>query len=195
LDYLRYPSSAFCFCPTSRRAFEKSLGFAIDNWPQSAQIGGGLEKHFLDWRANEMTSHLRQVRNALRRLNRSIQLSAAVYRSYPSCREGVGQSWGQWLQEDLVDFVCPMTYSQDLSNFRSETMAHMALPGADHRIVPGIGVSTSVSQLTPDQVIDQIRVCRELGAQGFILFDLSLTMRDRLLPILKLGTTTPHSVQ
>ena len=195
LDYLRYPSSGFCFCPTSRRAFEKSLGFTIEKWPQSAQVGGSLGKRFQDWRANEITTHVRDIRKALRQLNRSIQLSAAVYRSYPSCREGVGQDWGQWLREDLIDFVCPMTYSQDLSNFRSETMAHMSLPRAGHRIVPGIGVSTSVSQLTPDQVIDQIRVCRELGTQGFILFDLSLTMRDRLLPILKLGTTTSNSVQ
>jgi uncharacterized lipoprotein YddW (UPF0748 family) len=138
-----------------------------------------------------MTGQVRDIRQTLNGIRPGLQLSAAVYRMYPSCRESIGQDWGRWLQEDLVDFVCPMTYAEDLSNFRAETEGHQHIRGARGKVIPGIGVSTSESRLSPDQVIAQINICRELKTPGFALFDLSPTLRDRLLPILALGKAGP----
>ena len=82
-----------------------------------------------------------------------------------------------------------MTYTEDASNFRSETAGHLSHPGVGNRIVPGIGVTASESQLSADGVIEQINLLRTLGAPGFVLFDLGPTLQNEILPILGLGLT------
>ena len=187
LDYMRYPSPRHCRCPSCRRAFERALGFAVHNWPQGIHAGGSLEVRWQQWRADELTRQVRDIRRAIDEVRPGVALSAAVYRSYPSCRDAIGQDWGRWLRDGLVDFVCPMTYTDDLSNFRAETEAHLRIGGTPGRIVPGIGLLTAESRLAPDQVLAQMNVCRELGTPGFVLFDLHPTLRDDLLPILELA--------
>jgi uncharacterized lipoprotein YddW (UPF0748 family) len=189
LDYIRYPSKDYCYSPSTKKAFEKNIGYPVRNWPRGVQAGGSLADTFQAWRAKQISDFVWRVRSELRSINPSIKLSAAVFRGYPSCRDSVGQDWVEWLRHGYVDFVCPMTYTEDLSNFRSETARHLSFPGAKSRIVPGLGVTAGDSQLTPDKVIAQVRSLRELGAPGFVLFDLGPTLRNRTLPILGLGLT------
>ena len=61
-----------------------------------------------------------------------------------------------------------------------------ALPGAGNKVLPGIGVSSNESELSADQVIEQIDIARQQGAPGFVLFDLSHTLRSEILPVLTL---------
>lgn len=191
LDYVRYPGAGHCFSPVSRSAFEQWLGFPVANWPQAAQAGGSQEAKFKTWRAAQITDFVRRVRSEINAVNPSVKLSAAVYQSYPSCRDAVGQDWGDWLAKGYVDFVCPMNYTADESNFRAITARQLSLPGARNRVMPGIGVMSSESQLRADEVIAQIHAARAVGATGFVLFDLSATLRTDILPILGLGTTRP----
>jgi len=189
LDYIRYPSKDFCYSPATKKAFEKNIGHPVRNWPRGVQKGGSLEDTFRTWRAKQISDFVWRVRNELRSINPSIKLSAAVFRGYPSCRDSVGQDWVEWLKHGYVDFVCPMTYTKDLSNFKAETAQHLSFPGAKNRIVPGLGVTAGDSQLAPDEVIAQVQSLRELGAPGFVLFDLGPTLQNRTLPILRMGLT------
>ena len=189
LDYIRYPSSQYSFSPATRKAFEKSIGYPLRNWPQGVQEGGSLSDTFRTWRAKQISDFVWRVRSELQNINPSIKLSAAVFRGYPSCRDSIGQDWVEWLRHGYVDFVCPMTYTEDASNFRSETAGHLSHPGVGNRIVPGIGVTASESQLSADGVIEQINLLRTLGAPGFVLFDLGPTLQNEILPILGLGLT------
>ncbi len=189
LDYIRYPQPSACFCAGCRQRFERSVGRSVSDWPGAVQDGGALRDRWVAWRAEQITSFVRQARQRLRARYPNVQLSAAVYQRYPSCRDALGQDWGRWLAEDLVDFVAPMNYTEDLLNFRTVTREQLALPRARGRVYPGIGITSSDSQLTADQVIDQIRAARELGAEGYLLYQLSTTLRDEVLPALRLGIT------
>jgi uncharacterized lipoprotein YddW (UPF0748 family) len=189
LDYVRYPSSEYCFSPVTRKAFESDLGYPVPNWPHGVQRTGTLRTRFETWRADRITDFVEQARAVLREARPAARLSAAVYRRYPSCRESVGQDWGEWVARGIVDFVCPMNYTEDRANFVQETKEQLALRGASRRVFPGIGVASNDSRLDPDQVIVQIQAARELGAGGFVLFDLGPTVRDEVLPILARGTT------
>jgi len=191
LDYVRYPSASHCFSPVSRSSFEQWLGFPVANWPQAVQAVGAQEAKFKAWRAAQITGFVRRVRAEINANKPSVKLSAAVYQSYPSCRDSIGQDWGDWLANGDVDFVCPMNYTADESNFRTITARQLRLPGARKRIMPGIGVMSSESQLRADEVIAQIKAARAVGATGFVLFDLSSTLRTDILPILGLGITRP----
>ena len=189
LDYLRFPSSEACYCASCRTAFEHWKGTTVSGWPQGVQPGGKWYKEFRRWRASCITDFVRAVHNELRAIHPQIKLSAAVWGNYPSCADSMGQDWATWLKEETVDFVCPMNYTADLSRFSTLTHSQLALPRADGRVFPGIGVTADESQLRADQVIEQISALRKLGADGFMLFDLSHTLRVETLPALRRGLT------
>lgn len=191
LDYIRYPNADACLSPATRAAFEKKVGRRVADWPRAVQKGGVFHGEFRRWRADTITAFVRAAREQLLRINPRLQLSAAVYGNYPDCIESLGQDWGAWLKEGLVDFVCPMNYAGDVVGFTTMTERQLRLPGAAGRVLPGLGVTADEIQLGPDQVIEQILAVRRLGAPGFVLFDLSGTLRRDILPLLQLGVTRP----
>ncbi len=188
LDYARYPSARACFCDGCRKRFELWQGHAVRRWPADVQ-SGPLQQTFKAWRAAQITNFIRAASELLRRSDPKIKLSIAVYGSYPTCADQLGQDWGAWLQEGLVDFVCPMNYSANNASFDALLQRQMAMPKAAGRLFPGIGVTATESRLAPDQVIEQILQTRAKGTGGFMLFDLNRTLEKEVLPALSLGVT------
>ena len=188
LDYVRYPDANTCFCAGCRRRFGQQLGKKIHDWPKSAQ-SGKLSGKYNVWRSEQITAFVRAVQTRARKSGANIRVSAAVYPVYPRCINSIGQDWGRWLKEGLVDFVCPMDYTVNNGTFRDYVRQQSALANASGRVFPGLGVTAMESQLTPDQVIEQIRQTRAAGAGGFVLFDLNRTLEKDVLPVLRLGIT------
>lgn len=190
LDYIRFPDSSACFCPNCRRVFEAHIGKTLASWPGDV-LKGPLAASWQKWRQGVITDFVRAVRNEARRINPEIKVSAAVYSGYPECAASIGQNWGEWLQNDLVDFVCPMTYQNDITQFSGLTRKHLDLPGAKNKIYPGLGVTASESRLSSDQVISQITWLRANNTRSFLLFDFNPLLAREILPMLKLGLTEP----
>ena len=188
LDYIRFPDANSCFCPTCRRKFEEYIGRPVSQWPADV-LNGPLLPAWRTWRKGIITDFVRSTKQMAKRINPNIKISAAVFSAYPQCADSIGQDWGAWLKDGLVDFVCPMTYQADFTKFCSLTRNQLDLPNARGRIYPGLGVTASESQLAPDQVISQIAWLRANGASGFLLFDLTRTLEHEILPFLKLGVT------
>lgn len=187
LDYIRFPSSHACFCDACRRAFEAQAGQAASSWPPPAK--SRERQAFLRWRREPITRFVRDVRAMARQAAPRAQVSAAVYGTYLSCVESIGQDWPGWLKSGDMDFVCPMDYTTNLTQFARWVELQMMLPDAERKIIPGIGVTATESTLGPVQVIDQIREVRRAGAPGFVLFDLNSTLEHETLPALRLGIT------
>lgn len=191
IDYIRYPSADYCYCPTCRFEFERALKRKVARWPRDVLPNGRDRSAFLSWRADQITRFVQQVRETVRAARSNLYVSAAVWGAYPATIETIGQDWGLWLKQNLVDFVCPMNYTVDNTRFAELTRNQLALPNAKDRVYPGIGVTAQESQLEPDQVIEQILLLRRLGAAGFVLFDMSQTVRTETLPMLQKGITAP----
>lgn len=189
LDYIRYSGEDACYCTSCRNSFAAWLGQDITDWPYCAKPGGRLSAKFKRWRSDQITTVVRKVSKELRAMKPGIKLSAAVWGNYPGCIGSVGQDWAKWLKEGLVDFVCPMNYTVDATHFANLVNSQLGLPNARGRIYPGLGVTADESQLRPDQVIEQVSALRRLGAPGFMLFDMSYTLREETLPTLRLGIT------
>ncbi len=185
LDYIRFPGSHACFCPTCRRAFESSTKQRIRHWLTDVQPGGPLAPSFSEWRAEQISRFVRLARDRLHAVRPSATLSAAVYGYYPGCIQSMGQDWAAWLRNGWVSFVCPMNYEQDLDRFKRYLQTQLPLAPHPGRIIPGIGVTASTSRLNPIQTLDQIEAVRAAGAPGFILFDLNPTLETELFPILR----------
>ncbi|MBN1477910.1 family 10 glycosylhydrolase, partial [Candidatus Sumerlaeota bacterium] len=196
-DYIRYPNGDCCYCPQCRARFEAEMGQAVANWPDDCHGGGVSAEAYRDWRAEQITALVRAVREGVDAEGLGVEISAAVFNSYPGCQESVGQDWVAWIDEGLLDFICPMDYTDSAVEFGMLVQSQSGFVAGRIPLVPGIGVSASSSTLSPDQAIYQASLTRSLGAQGFILFNLGRDLAEQHLPAFALGFTAPmgHAVE
>ena len=183
LDYIRYPDSRSCYCRNCRNQFESHIKRPVARWPGGVR-NGSLQARYTTWRAEQVTQLVRDVAVLAKRLRPGIQVSAAVYGTYPQCINSVGQDWGKWVREGYVDFVCPMNYTDDTDEFLKWTRKQMGLTGIRDRIYPGIGCTASESRLDAVQTVDQIAAAKLAGASGVMLFDLTPVLESEILPFL-----------
>lgn len=169
LDYIRYLNSRSCYCPGCRERFEHFLGRPLAHWPGDVRTGL-LLRPYQTWRAKQISACVKTLRAAIRDINPTLQVTAAVYGNTPGCLTSVGQDWPNWLKGDLIDFACPMNYTSDLAAFQKLLDTQSALPDKA-RIIPGVGVSSSLSQLSPDQTVAQLIRIQKAGFAGFALFE------------------------
>lgn len=188
LDYIRYKNSGTCYCNTCRRRFEERLGRRVRSWPRDA-YSGDFKTEYRAYRREVITTFVRLVRAVVQPLRPDATISAAVYGSFPSCRDSIGQDWGAWMSSGEVDRVYPMNYLQQNSQFTKYLGNQMKLPGAKAAVHPGIGVTARESRLDAMQTIEQIQAARKAGAQGFALYELNDVLKEEILPVLRLGTT------
>ncbi|MDO4569942.1 MAG: family 10 glycosylhydrolase [Planctomycetia bacterium] len=180
-DYIRYENGARCFCEGCRARFEEETGIRVENWPQDvmSRKNPKLEEKFLKWRAEQITRIVRKTHEEIKKFNPKVKVSAAVFQSYPSCYHNVGQNWSQWAHEGIVDFLCPMNYSQHTGTFAQLTQHQQTLVPPKFPLYPGIGEW----RLTPDGTMDQIQKADALGCEGFMIFDLSERAAGAILPL------------
>ncbi len=188
LDYIRYPDSHYCYCTECHKSFEKYSKRKISNWPAAVR-NGKLKLAYIRWRSWQITSFVKSVHTMIQQEKPAVKLSVAVYGMYPLCGLSVGQDWGFWLKHDIVDFVCPMDYSENLDQFSRLVKDQIALPYSRKRIYPGIGVTATESHLDKFEVIKQIKTTRENATGGFILFSLNRELEKEILPALRRGIT------
>ncbi len=168
---------------------------AIDEIVKGYPIDG-LQLDFIRWyegapKPVDACAHVdgfvRSIRWRLKKYHPRARLSAAVLGRYPSCVRTVGQDWGRWLDENMIDWAVPMDYVQGDSAFRKLVGAQGALPARARRTVVGIGVTANESTLSSEEVVKQIIATRDAGMAGVALFDLDRTLVDDVFPILRLG--------
>ncbi len=191
LDYIRLPDSQSCYSSTTRSRFESDTKKKCKSWPAEVLVGGARNSEFRRWRTADITALVRDIRATLRKANPSVKLSAAVYGSAAPDGGNIAQYWPDWLKAGTVDFLTPMNYTESPAEFANLVRTQVSLPGATGRIFPGIGVTADESRLDPAQVIHQIAILRQAGCPGFMLFDLTGTLRDETLPALRQGISRP----
>ncbi len=181
LDYIRYPFGEYDCSPAARRDFQKALGRPVADWPRAVMPGGVLREPYRQWCRDNVTSLVRVARQALREARPETALSAAVYGYWVGARESVAQDAVVWVEEDLVDFLCPMNYSgkpEDAAGWLARQM--QAVEG---RIPLYSGLANYMCE-TPEALRQEIREARLLGAEGFVCFQLKENFAREWLPIL-----------
>ncbi|MDY0149692.1 MAG: family 10 glycosylhydrolase [Kiritimatiellia bacterium] len=191
LDYIRLPDSLSCYSASTRTQFESATQQKCKTWPDDVLPGGRRQTEFRRWRTGDITALVTELRAALRQANPTVKLSAAVFGAIQPDGGNIAQYWPDWLRTGSVDFLVPMNYTESSTEFAALVRRQVAQPNAAGRILPGLGVTAAESRLDPAQVARQIALLRQLGCPGFVLFDLSGTLRDETLPALRQGITRP----
>ncbi len=180
-DYIRYPGSNACFCDGCRERFQRDTGIQVENWPQDTRDDEEIHEAWVQWRCDNISRLVEATAREVRAIKPHCKISAAVFRSYPGCREGVGQDWVHWIEQGWLDFVCPMDYITSDASFAAQVATQMEQVAGRVPLYPGIGAWRLDS---PDRVAAQIHIARHLGTDGFILFNYSGDMAETVPPAL-----------
>jgi len=185
-DYIRYPGRDSCYCDGCRKRFEADTGRKVSDWPRECYSGSRREE-YNDWRCRQITALVAAVHREGKRLRADLKISAAVFGSYPACRDSVAQDWPKWIEAGYLDFVCPMDYTSSDMQFAALVADQIELVKGRIPIYPGIGATASRSTLSADRVVGQIYHARRLGASGFTIFNFSRSTTQSIIPGVGLG--------
>jgi len=180
LDYIRYPD-VLPFVPGSRFGVGLDFGYGKATRERfraetglEAPLGDSLRNanRWDAWRRESVTALVRSIRDASRAARgeenaRALQMSAAVWTYADRGYLSQGQDWRRWLEEDLLDFAVPMTYTLDDRILRYHAESFAGSPLAD-RI--WIGLGTWLFGENPARALEQIAIAQRAGAAGIALF-------------------------
>jgi uncharacterized lipoprotein YddW (UPF0748 family) len=189
-DYIRYPDGQYCYCDGCRERFQKDTGVKVAQWPADC-YSGSLKQSYRDWRCQQITRLVAAVHDQAKKLKPKLKISAAVFGSYPDCRQSVGQDWVAWVKAGYLDFICPMDYTTGDLEFKNLVSHQLKLVEGRTPLYAGIGAWRLG---TPDRVVSQILLTRSLGAQGFTIFNFDPSAAGEIIPGIGLGAGSQPAV-
>ena len=97
-----------------------------------------------------------------------------------------GQDWVDWNDQGLLDAVCTMNYHTDPDFFQSLLSDHVRLVG-EHRdtLWSGIGISSSMGDLSPDGTAQRLEMVRAAGLPGAVFFNKTNCYSDDFLAVFR----------
>jgi len=175
LDYARFPSEEFDYSRAVLQQFKQSL--LPDLSADEHELVGSREavdpaiytrlfpERWRAYRQARITGLVMQVRTAVKTANPDVVLSAAVLPDLPIAAGARMQDWRTWLDQSLVDVICPMAYTQDVALFAQQIRAVRGLAG-DRPVWAGVGAY----RLSSTATLQHIEAARDAGAAGVVLF-------------------------
>ncbi|MFN8589604.1 MAG: family 10 glycosylhydrolase [Candidatus Eisenbacteria bacterium] len=192
LDYIRQPSVAIGFDPTSRARFALEFGadpamFARLPQPERAR----MDSAWSAFQAGQVTAIVREVRDSLNAVRPGIELSAAVLADTLTAVKRNRQSWSAWLREGLLDRAFAMCYAPMVQTVLQQ-LAAMSSQVGTLRLVPGIAIYNT----PPSTAAAKIRGARELGFGTIALYSYdSLWEKQDLWDRLRSFLLAPRSME
>jgi uncharacterized lipoprotein YddW (UPF0748 family) len=188
LDYIRYANKDLCYCNGCLDRFSASLNGAAPSErlaelraKSRTALPNAYQRAWLQFRRDQITSLVREIRAAVKAERSQALLSAAViaWGGYPGSFERteaynqVGQDWYGWIREGLVDAVCPMTYQKQTAGFGSWVRA-VGRTHPDFPVWYGIGAYLFSS----DSAAAKVEAVRKGGGKGWVLFSYTSVTRS-----------------
>lgn len=157
LDYVRYPASDFCYCDLHKADFQALYG----RLPSDGDA---------DWdqmRFNDITNLVSGIYNAVRAIKPQCKITAATWRT----NRTKFQSPTAWLENGIMDAICPMQYTSDLLVFEDWVRDYDPYSGG-RQIWNGILASA-------DKISEEVTITRNVGAMGQAIFEYSSMNQPR----------------
>ena len=175
LDYVRFPNEDFDYSPAAIELFKTTiLPGLTDKERREAAARELLEPaaypnlfadRWNDFRRDGLTELIVKVRAAVKAARPGTLLSAAVVPDAEQASASRQQDWRAWLDQSLLDVLCPMAYTTDAALFAQQVKAAREYAG-NVPVWAGIGAY----HLPRAQTLQHIAAARTLGAAGIILF-------------------------
>jgi uncharacterized lipoprotein YddW (UPF0748 family) len=175
LDYVRFPNDEFDYSPSAMDAFKISiLPDLTDKQKREAAARETIDpaaypnlypERWSDFRRSRLTSLVIKIRTAVKTARPGAVVSAAVVPDAQMAYDERLQDWRGWVDQSLLDVLCPMAYTADTDVFQKQIAAARAYAGT-RPVWAGIGAY----QLSASQTLAHIAAANRLGTAGIILF-------------------------
>ena len=175
LDYIRFPNDDFDYSPSALEQFKTAvLPGLSDAERREAAAREALDptaypnlfpERWDDFRRSRLTALVVKIRTAVKTARPNVVFSAAVLPDAQEAFDHRLQDWRGWIDQSLLDVICPMAYTTEPALFQKQIASARAYAGS-RPVWAGIGAY----QLTPSQTLSHIATARKLGAAGIILF-------------------------
>ena len=174
-DYARYPTDRFDYSLTAIREFRAAVTSSLSERRRKELNAAAatdlfaypdaLPDEWRQFRVARMTALMVRLRAAVKSERPEAIVSVAAA---PDQRDALSrklQDWGAWLNNGVVDALCPMVYTQEPARFAEQIAGARQIAG-NRPVWAGIGAY----RLSPAQTIENIQTARKLGAAGIVLF-------------------------
>ncbi len=174
LDYIRYPGDRFGYNAILKKKFERKhnvdpLELAVRSEDIIKSYGEegyrNLKKEWNDFRAEQITNFVGNLKNTLIKKKRSMILSAAVIPDINRAKNIFFQYWDEWIKEGYIDLVIPMNYEVSLNIFR-RNLESMLQSIEKEKIVMGI----SAANQSKYKLASKVFISRAMGINSFCIF-------------------------
>jgi uncharacterized lipoprotein YddW (UPF0748 family) len=175
LDYVRFPNDDFDYSASAMEQFKAAIvphlsdaerrDAAAREAIDPAAYPNLFPERWSDFRRSRLTSLVIKIRTAVKTARPGVVVSAAVVPDAQQAYANRLQDWRGWLDQSLLDVICPMAYTTEAELFEKQIAAVRAYAGS-RPVWAGIGAY----QLSPAQTLTNIAAARKLGADGIILF-------------------------
>jgi uncharacterized lipoprotein YddW (UPF0748 family) len=174
-EHVRYPNDEFDYSRETLAAFRRVVVPGLSDSERRRYEARAESEPLLytivfpdrwrAFRAERLTNLLTQLRDTVRSVRPGAVVSAAVAADPVEAAGRRLEDWPMWLARDLIDIVCPMANDADSAAFASQIAMAREAAGR-HPLWVGIGAA----RLSHEQIVDDIRTARRIGAGGVVLF-------------------------
>ena len=175
IDYARFPSDDFDYSPGALAQFREDVlpdlsaaerrDYAKRARGRPAFYTQMFPQRWQDFRRARMTALATRLRAAVKRARPEAVFSAAVWPEPNEAATRRFQDWRRWVQDGLLDVICPMAYTTDASVFRGQIAGVKDIAGS-RPVWAGIGAY----RLSAAETVENIQSARRAGAAGISLF-------------------------
>jgi uncharacterized lipoprotein YddW (UPF0748 family) len=175
LDYARFPNEQFDYSPAALQQFKLSLRGQLSDAERQRLDAQELVDPFAytnffprRWQAfrqSRMTGLVMRIRTAVKAVNPHVLVSAAVAPDAQAAAELKLQDWRTWLEQSVVDVLCPMAYTPDPELFQRQVAAALELAGGRP-----VWAGVAAYRLSPTATLQHIEIARRQKVAGVILF-------------------------
>ncbi len=179
LDYMRYPSRRFIYDVALRSKFMRQYGIdpsdlALPGVQERLSVWGNEDLDNLWHRLvrDDLTAFIRDFSQQVKKRHPNIKISVAVKADYQSARSQFFQDWPNWVNNDLVDFVCLMAYQKNIKTLLNRTLEKIMYP---RKVAIGLGIYT----LSVDWIRAQVQQVAALPFSGVVFFSYEELRKNR----------------
>ena len=175
LDYVRFPNEDFDYSASAMDQFKSAIAPELtDNERREAATREALDPaaypnlfpaRWSDFRRSRLTSLVVKIRTAVKNARPGVTVSAAVIPDAQQAYTSRLQDWRGWIDQSLLDVICPMAYTTEPDTFQTQIASARAYAGS-LPVWAGIGAY----QLSAAQTLTHIAAANKLGVAGIILF-------------------------
>lgn len=141
---------------------------------------------FIEFRKESVNEFVSDLYQTIKKIKPDLEVSAAVFHS-PTTALEVLQDWGKWVENDNIDAIYTMTYTNDNLRFKTYLNENIeVLKKNNGKVKIVIGMGPYYKNMTTDILKKQLQMCFEKNElSGVCWFSAYNLMEDRFYNVMK----------